>query len=151
MNLNFLNFIELFLLIFTQFSLNTLLSHCICKCKLHNVSERKIAYESPDSRVRNQNLPFVRDPCSSSSFPPPRIPLLFFFTLVNQRQERFRFNHIGLFIPRATFVLMDISIFPSPPLPLLSLLSPFNYVRPPRSFPESSTFQLEAVHSRHTE
>lgn len=59
---------------------------------------------------------------------PPPHSSSFFLHFGKPRQERFRFNHIGLFIPRATFVLMDISIFPSPPLPLLSLLPPFNYV-----------------------
>lgn len=72
------------------------------------------------------------------AIPPPPLPpphsSSFFLHFGKPRQERFRFNHIGLFIPRATFVLMDISIFPSPPLPLLSLLPPFNYVTSPFLF-----------------
>lgn len=116
------------------------LSHCVCKCKSHNVSERKIANTSPTTVVYRIKIFLL--------FSSPRIPLLFCLHFGKLRQERFRFNHIGLFIPRATFVLMDISIFPSSPLPLLPLLPPFNYVTSP-FFSRIRTFQLEVALSIH--
>lgn len=139
MNSNFLKFHQTLLINFYTIlakyaSLSLHMQMQIAQCLREENSlrvPRQSCTESKSSFCSRSLLLLLLPPPSPHSSP-------FFLHFGKPRQERFRFNHIGLFIPRATFVLMDISIFPSPPLPLLSLLSPFNYVTTPRSFPESA-------------